>query len=118
MKVFVLLWIGFSLSFACGCLDSPSESMYTQEGKQHYNQEDNGMKQEFIEIAKQLKEAYEEFENKSAKLIEDNAKIKFLETVSKAQQSFLFNKNKELTAIENESFSQRVQKELKLKEIQ
>jgi len=92
-----------------GCLDASTKNIYTQEGKTNYDINDQKMLQAFIGIANKMKDYYSEFENESSKLIEDGAKVHYLENVISAEVILELKKGNSLKDIEIDSNSSKAQ---------
>lgn len=88
-KTIFILILTFNFLYAgyCpyGCLDGSTKSIYIQIGEKNYDANDKIMLQSFLDIADKMKDYYQDFENKSAKMIEDGAKIQYLEDVTSSE---------------------------------
>ena len=103
--VLLILISNYLFAYTCpyGCLDGSTEPIYTKQGEVNYDVNDNMMLQEFIDIADKMKAYYQNFENKSSKMIEDGAKIQYLEDVISSELVLELNKANDLKALEIES---------------
>ena len=88
-----------------GCLDSSTQDIYIQIGEKNYDSNDNMMLQGFLDIADKMKSYYQDFENKSSKMIEDGAKIQYLENVISAEIILELDRSINLKSLEIESNS-------------
>ncbi len=95
-----------NLYASCGCIDAAtSVPNYINDGKMNYNNNDQKMLNEFMDIANKMQSYYQNFENNSAKLIEDGAKIQYLEDVISSEIVFELKKGNKLKEIEIDSSS-------------
>jgi len=113
LKTLLIVSLLSTKLFSCGCLDPQNQPIKTNEGKNNYDKNDNNMLNEFKDIANKMKNYYQNFENKSSKLIEDSAKIQYLEDVIASEIVFELQRANNLKDIEIDSTSTKVLKNSK-----
>jgi hypothetical protein len=103
--IFILIFITNTYAYFCpvGCLDGSTQGIYIQIGEKNYDINDQMMLQAFLELAKKMTSYYQNFENKSSELIEDGAKVQYLEDVLSAKEIFELKKINSLKSIEIDS---------------
>lgn len=113
MKSLILLLLTNYSLFAAycpyGCLDSSTESIYTEQGQKNYDTNDEMMLNSFLDIANKMKDYYQDFENKSSKMIEDGAKVQYLENVTSSEVVLELTKGNQLKALEIDSKAVKTQ---------
>lgn len=87
-------------------------------GKNNYNNiADENMLEGFKAIGEKLKIAYQEVENETARMFEDNARIKYDDAINTTNTNFLLKKSNDLENSEIDSYSIKTKKKINLKGI-
>lgn len=121
-KLFLLLFFSLILAnsvFAAkcphGCLDAALMPSIISQGTTNYDVSDQAMLNSFMQLANTVKMKYEEFENISLQMFEENAKLQYMEAANSSNITFEANKMNELNSLEFDSQAIKAKKYIEVK---